>query len=278
MLFVGVMILHGNHRTGIFRCNMNNLVNRKPIVIFASMKKGIKKLLIVASVLLILIILALVSLDKFLMPWYVEAKQVELPNLVGMHKTQAIELLESLKLKPVTEGPRYDARFEVDHVLFQNPPAGRTVKENRRVYIHISGGEPLVKMPNLRQKTYRDARIILERLGLAIRNLEQVKSELPADIIVDQEFEEGTFLAKGDSIDLQISIGPRIGMIAVPSIIARSESEANRILRRNNLYIGKRTYVESTLLTNTIISQSPSEGYLLNIGDSVDVEIAINRR
>jgi beta-lactam-binding protein with PASTA domain len=242
------------------------------------MKKGIKKLLVVSAVLITIAIAAVISLNNFIMPWYVEAKQVELPNLVGMHKDQAIKTLESLNLKPVEEGPRFDARFEVDHVLFQNPSAGRKVKENRRVYIHISGGEPLVKMPNLRQKTFRDARITLDRLGLAIRDLEQIKSELPADIIVDQEFEEGTWLAKGDSIDLKISIGPRIGMIAVPNIIARSESDAIRILRRNNLFIGQRTYVESTLLTNTIISQSPSEGYLLNIGDSVDVEIAISRR
>lgn len=208
------------------------------------------------------------------MPWYVDAVEVELPNLIGMDKSEAVKLLDSLNLKPILEGPRYDARYDVDQIMFQNPSAGKTVKENRRIYLHFSGGEPLVKMPNLRQKTYRDARINLERIGLYIRNLEQVKSEFPSGIIIDQEFEEGSYLAKGDSVNLQISIGPRIGMIETPYIIGRSLKDAERILRRNNLNIGTLKYEDSPLLTNTVIDQYPSEGFLLSVDDSVDVWVA----
>jgi serine/threonine-protein kinase len=239
------------------------------------MKNKIKILLFIAIAIVVFIITGLLIFNNFIMPAYVSSVEVVLPNFMGMDKNEAIKILDSLKLKPVLEGPRYDARYEIDQVLFQNPSPGKLVKENRRVYLHISGGEQLVKMPNLRMKTYRDGRISLERLGLFVRSLERIRSEFPPDVIIDQEFEEGTSLSKGDSVSLQISIGARLGQIEVPYIIARSLSDTDKLLRRNNLYIGEITYVKSrTLLTNTIIDQYPPEGSLLGVGDSVDIWVA----
>ena len=250
------------------------MVNKKAFVIFVEMKKRIKIILITLFSLAILGFGSIIALNIYFMPWYVDAVEITMPNLVGMHKTEAIRILDSLKLKPVLGEPRYDARYDVDQVMFQNPKAGKTVKENRRVYLHISGGEPLVKMPNLRQKTARDAKINLERIGLYIRELEEVKSELPSGTIIDQEFEEGTFLAKGDSVTLQISIGARLGMIEVPKLLGKTLKDAERLLRMNSIYIGKITYIKHSLLPNTIIDQDPSEGVLISVGDSVNVKVA----
>ena len=67
-------------------------------------------------------------------------------------------------------------------------------------------------------------------------------------------------------------------MVRVPNLIAKSEKEAEKILRGNNLHLGIRTYIDSpTLLPNTIISQYPSQDYLVAIGDSVDVVVAKNK-
>ena len=152
------------------------------------------------------------------------------------------------------------------------------VKKNRRVYIHISGGEPLIQMPQLENKTLRDARVSLENIGLHVGTVEEIRSELPNGTIVEQEFDFGFKLEKGASVDLKVSIGPQIGMVRIPNLIAKSEKEAEKILRGNNLHLGKKTYIESpTLLPNTIISQYPSQDYLVAIGDSVDVVIAKNK-
>ncbi len=238
------------------------------------MKKQIKIILISLFSLIILGFGSIIAFDMYIMPMYVDAVEITLPDFVGMNKAEAIRILDSLKLKPVLGDPRYDARYEVDQVMFQNPKAGKTVKENRRVYLHISGGEPLVKMPNLRQKTARDAKINLERIGLYIRELEDVKSEYPNGTIVDQEFEEGTFLAKGDSVTLQISIGLRVGMIEVPKLLGKTLKDAERLLRMNSLNIGRISYYKNSLLPNTIVDQNPSEGVLINVGDSVNVKVA----
>ncbi|MCK5088183.1 MAG: PASTA domain-containing protein [Melioribacteraceae bacterium] len=239
------------------------------------MKKIIKKLLIFSSVIIILIVSSLLLLENVIMPSVVYSPEVKIPNLVGKDKYEAIAILKSVNLTPIELGPRYDERYEADQVIYQKPNAGTMVKEYRRVYIHISGGEPLVMMPQLVNRTLRDAELTIKRLGLNIRSTKDIRSELPAGVIVEQEYPDGYKLEKGDSVSLKISVGPQIGMIRVPNLIAKSEKEAERTLRRNNLKIGEKTYITSpTLLPNTVISQYPSQDFLLNIGDSVDVVIA----
>lgn len=220
-----------------------------------------------------LIVLVLI-VDNVILPWYVSAPENAIPNVVGMQKDEAIKILKDSKLNPILGEPRYDMRFPKDHIIFQKPDAGVIVKENRRVYLFISGGEPLIKIPTLVGKTYRDAKVTIERLGLIVGETEDVRSEFRANTVVSQEPPEGENIAKGSEINLKISIGPRIGMIRVPNILAKSLRTAETILRRNSLRIGKINYLESpSLLPNTIVDQYPSEDKLVSIGDSVDVVV-----
>lgn len=239
------------------------------------MKNRIKKWIIIGASLVAFLIISVVLFDKLFMPWFVDAPEVELPSLVGLHKSAALTILSNLKLNHSEIGPRYDANFDIDHVIYQRPAVGTKVKENRRIYLHISGGDPLIKMPNLINKTLRDAKVILERRGLFLRDIQQVRSELPANYVVDQEFVDGTNLAKGDSVDIKVSIGPRVGMVRVPNLIGKSLGEAERILRRNNLKLGVIKYqITPSILTNTVIEQLPSEDFLLSVADNVDVTVA----
>jgi eukaryotic-like serine/threonine-protein kinase len=243
------------------------------------MKKNIKRLIIVGIILGIIAVGAFFGINDYIMPSVVEAQELILPDIVGLNKFVAIKKLEELKLTPVEVGPRYDSRYEVDEVIFQKPYAGTMVKENRRVYIHISGGEPVIRMPQLIGKTLRDASLNLERIGLNVRDIEEVRSELPKGAIVEQEFAFQDELEKGDSVNLKISVGAQKGMVRVPNLIAKSEKEAVKILHKLSLKLGNKSYISSpTLLPNTIISQTPSQDFLLSIGESVDVVISKSSR
>ncbi len=243
------------------------------------MKKLIKKILILGIILSVLAVGAFFGINNYLMPAVVEAHELILPSVVGLNKADAIRKLEALKLTPIEVGPRFDSRYEVDEVIFQKPYAGTNVKENRRVYIHVSGGEPIIQMPQLIGKTFRGAELNLTRIGLFVGNLEDIRSELPMGTIVEQEFAFKDELEKGDSVDLKISVGPQKGMVRVPELISKSEKEAIKILHRLRLRLGKKTYRSSpTLLPNTIISQTPALNSLLSIGDSVNVIISKRSR
>ncbi|MEN8191624.1 MAG: PASTA domain-containing protein [Bacteroidota bacterium] len=242
------------------------------------MKILTKKIVIIPSIILFLVIIVLLIFDNVIMPSVVESSEVIMPNVVGLQKEEAIKILEDMHLTPIEVGPRFDSRFKEGDIIFQKPYEGVVVKENRRVYIHVSGGEPLIQMPQLVNKTLRDGKITIERLGLTVGKIAEVRNELPNGYIVEQEFDYGFKLEKGETVDLKVSIGPQIGMVRVPNLIAKSEKEAEKILRRNNLILGNKTFLNSpTLLPNTIISQYPSQDALVETGSSIDVVIAKNR-
>lgn len=238
------------------------------------MKKLLKRILIFSLSSFVILLALVLLIDKLLLPWYVSAEEYQVPDLVGKQKDEAVQLLESAGLNPILEGPRYDAEYPKDHVIFQKPLPGTNVKEGRRIYLFISGGESLIKVPLLFGKTYRDSKVTIERLGLVLGEVEETRSEMPAGRIIEQDPVEGIDVPRGTEIKLKVSIGPKMGMIRIPNLLGKPYKEAETLLRRNSLRFGKVTYLDSpSLLPNTIIDQYPAENKLVAVGDSVDVVV-----
>lgn len=211
-------------------------------------------------------------LDRFVFPWYVSSPETVVPDVVGLIENAAIERLEDVSLQPVIGDTTFDQRFPKGTIILQRPKAGEIVKEGRRVHLYISGGEPIVYVPQLRGKSIRDAKFSLERLGLKLGTVEEVTSNQPKDMIFDQQFTEGTPLKKGEAVGISVSIGSGLGEIVVPDLIGKSLTEAQMILADSSLRIGKINYQRSfSLLPNTILDQYPSKGNRVNKGDAVDL-------
>lgn len=221
---------------------------------------------------LILILGVLLVIDLLIMPFYVSGSEAKIPNVVGMNKDEAFNILEDADLSPVIQTTRYDEKYGKDRVIFQKPEANMLVKVGRRVYLTISGGEPLVRVPFLINKTIRDAQVTLDRAGLILGDIDSVESEMDANMIVEQQYFQGRELAKGSRVNVKISIGPQLGMVRVPSLIGHAFSEVENTLKTLSLRVGNKSYVRSSgYLPNTVIDQEPSEGSLIKVGDSVNV-------
>lgn len=238
------------------------------------MKKFLQKPFVKKSLwtLFILIIIVLL-MDNVVLPWYVSSPKEKVPDVVGKNQTEAVSLLESKDLEPVIGDTTYDEKFPEGSIIFQRPRAGETVKEGRRVYLFVSGGEPVVNVPDLKGKSVRDAKFSLERLGLKLGDVDQEPSSYPKDMIYDQEYAEGTPIKKGESVNVTVSIGTaQAGIIEVPDLIGKSLTEAEAILADSSLKVGKINYQQSfSLLPNTILDQYPSKGNKVNPGDAVDL-------
>lgn len=243
------------------------------------MKKYLKYLSSTAGIIVGVLIVLYVLADFIILPFYVSARELKVPNVVGLNKDAALKTLMDAGLKPIIQTSRFDERYEKDQVIYQTPNASTVVKENRRVYLTVSGGDPLVRMPSLINKTLRDAQLSLDRLGLLIGAIDSVESEAPAYTIIEQEYLEGKTLTKGTKIDIKLSIGPKIGMVRVPNLLGKSLSDAESILKTISLRLGTRIYeYRQSLLPNTILDQMPSEGSLLQLGDSVSVVISQSKK
>jgi serine/threonine-protein kinase len=151
--------------------------------------------------------------------------------------------------------------------------AGDVVKNGRRVYVFISGGEPYVNVPILKGRSLKEAKLSLGRVGLKLGLVSELASENPKNVIFDQQYAAGTSLRKGESVGITVSIGSfSEGDITVPDLIGKSLAEAEKLLADSSLKVGKVNYQNSfSLLPNTILDQYPSKGNKVNKGTVVDL-------
>lgn len=217
-------------------------------------------------------ILLVFVINNYVMPWYVNSPETKVPDVVGLQDTTAINILTTMGFEPTIIDTTYGGAYPAGTIFLQKPRPNKTVKRGRLIYLFVSGGEQTVTVPELIGKTVLDAKFALERIGLKLGRVEQLPSNKPEQMIIDQQFAEGTPLKKGNSVDVTVSAGRGGGHIVVPDLIGLSLSQAERILQDSSLTIGKINYQRSaTLLPNTVLDQYPSSGNKLNPGESVDL-------
>jgi serine/threonine-protein kinase len=221
------------------------------------------------------ILLALfVLLNYILLPMYVNhGSRHTVPRVVGLPFDQAKPKLDSAGLVAVEGDTRPDPTYPAGTVTAQNPQPGAAVKEGRRVYLTLSGGEVPVAVPLLRGKSARDARFALERNGLKLGAITYDYSEsFPENTIIDQSLRAETKVAKGTTVAVTVSKGRTDQEITVPSLIGKTLTEAEKILQGAGLNVGIVTSQPSfDLLPNTIVDQFPRPGESAKAGTEVDL-------
>lgn len=227
-----------------------------------------KNFILVSAGFLVLLLL----LDFLILPWWVNKSETKVPKVVGMNESEAMAILEGQDLNPIVSDTTFNESFPKGTIVLQKPEEGAVVKVGRRIYLIVSGGEPVVLVPMLKGKSVRDAKFSLERIGLKLGIVEQVPSNSPMNMIFDQEYVEGTPIKKGQSVGVFVSSGIESGAIIVPDLIGKSLMEAGKILADSLLKVGKINYqISFSLLPNTIIDQFPSKGNKLNKDEPVDL-------
>jgi beta-lactam-binding protein with PASTA domain len=236
---------------------------------FLSSKRA-KKLYLFLGGLIVLILLG----DNLVMPWLVSrGGVVEVPDVVGLRFERAQIVLDSLGLQTRESEVRPDLKYPLGTVVAQVPNMGSKVRSGRRIYLSVSGGEPVVEVPNLKGRSLRDAKFALERMGLGVGSTTYVPSEeFPPGTVVNQGSEPGIKIRKGNAVSVVISQGKVTDRITVPELLGKILPEAEKILAQRGLKVGNISYQENLeLLPNTVLAQYPRGGELVGLGQPVDL-------
>lgn len=218
-----------------------------------------------------------VLVNYIIMPLYVHrGRTLTIPNVTGVSIDSAIAILTNLDLSPVQSETRPDPKYTVGTVAQQNPEEGSMVKQGRRVYLTVSGGEQLVNVPSLRGMSTRDARFTLERYGFRLgRVLYDTSARYPENTIAAQSVPPQTKLSRGSKVGITISRGAIIEEVHVPEVVGKTLGEGEKVLVKANLKIGNITYqVSEDLVPNTIIDQFPRSGESVQRGQAIDLFVA----
>lgn len=158
-------------------------------------------------------------------------EEITVPNLGKLTIEQVEEKLDNLDLEYVLlDTLDYNKDFPKFAVVEQEPKAGAKVKANRKVYIKINAdGYAFVMLPDLIEKTYRQAEPTLKSIGLEVGSI-TYKPYLGKDMVLEmryngQKVKPGTKIMKTSKIDLVLGDGK----------VAFDETEIDSLLQQQEL-------------------------------------------
>ena len=139
--------------------------------------------------------------------------EITVPNLAKLTEEQVENKLGDLDLDYVLlDSVDYNSDFPKFSVVEQDPLPGAKVKEGRKVYIKINAsGFSSVKIPDLIDKTYREAVPTLKALGLEEGTITYIPN-LGKDMVLEMRFrgrnlKVGDRVLKASKIDLVLGDG-----------------------------------------------------------------------
>jgi serine/threonine-protein kinase len=204
-------------------------------------------------------------------------KTMTVPNVVNLPAEEAERVLKNtgLNFKWATEG-RYSFEIAVNNVLIQIPEAGRTVKENRTIFLTVSKGRQEVTIPDLRGASQRQAEISLQRLELLLGSkIEGAHAEIPKGVVIRTEPEAGKKLRIGSKVDIIISSGNSSGKVLLPNVQEMSLDKAKGIIQSLGFKIGEiKTVPYEEKLPNTVLESSPKSGEYLEIETIINLIVS----
>ena len=228
------------------------------------------------------LIFLVVFTDRIFLPLYIHHnKEVVLPDVVSKKYDEAKAILNSMDLKIIIEDRKSDDKFPPDVVLVQNPKGNSIVRKGRRVYVTLSTPENPVLVPSLIGNSEREAKIKINNAGLIIGIIEKdFSSFYPIGVIINQSPLAGTKVAKGQDVNITVSLGKFPDEIIVPDIEGKNLEIVKDQIKKAGLKIGRiYTIANNDLLPNTILgigykNEPITPGTPLKPGDSIDIVIS----
>jgi eukaryotic-like serine/threonine-protein kinase len=190
-------------------------------------------------------------------------RYIEVPNIEGMTKDQAQQVLKRMNLRAVINDSIYDTARDKGTVASQNPLPGAEVKRNRAIYLTTVAILPeMASMPDLTDLSFRQAQALLQTYGLNVGRLEYVPS-IARNAVLQQKYNNGTIqpgtqVEKGTRIDLVLGSGEGSSYVSVPLVIGKTREEAVRIINASSLNVGQEVFLDESMENVRVYRQSPN--------------------
>ncbi len=210
-------------------------------------------------------------------------REVEVPDIVNMPVEEAREALGRSELYLETASERYDDRIEKGRVQSQDPPAGATIKKDRKVRVTISLGPLEVPIPEVRGQTLRTAKITLQHSGIpAGRATFTHATDAPADTVLAQDplptddskadVPQGPGPRGEGAVDMLVSLGPATSSYVMPDLTDHSLAQVRAFADRAGLRLGAvRREPAGRAARGLVVRQYPKAGYRIGRQDIISL-------
>jgi serine/threonine-protein kinase len=195
--------------------------------------------------------------------------KVEVPDVKNKSRDEAIALITSAKLKYKVR-PVF-SKETADKVIAQYPEPGQKVLQGSTVQINVSKGLQPLTVPSVIGQQYDNASGTLQGQGFAVARRD-VDSSQPKDVVIDQQPKGGASLARGGTVILYVSKGPKESTI--PDVTSQDEASATQTLEQSGFVVDPQN--QDTTDPNQdgiVLSQDPPGGTKAKPGSTVTIVV-----
>ena len=193
--------------------------------------------------------------------------QVEVPDVVGKTRDDAVGTLTTAGLKPDVH--QVHSNKAPDTVTAQDPPAGTMILKGKRVRINVSSGPQPVSVPYVVGLSFDQASAQLQGAGFAVAR-KNVDSDQPKNNVVAQEPTGSA--APGATVTLSVSKGPK--QSTVPDVTNQDQDSATSTLESAGFKVSVQNQdVQDPGLDGIVLSQNPTGGTKAPQGSTVTITV-----
>jgi serine/threonine-protein kinase len=191
------------------------------------------------------------------------------PDVVGRSRDDAVAELTDRGLEGrVVEVP---SERPVNTVTGQSPKAGTRLDQGATVRINVSSGPKPVEVPSVEGQPFESANSQLLAVDFQVAR-QDVESDQPEGIVVDQDPEGGSPAPRGSTVTLSVSRGPTTA--PVPDVEDIDSATATSTLEGSGFQV--RVSFRDTddpALENIVLAQSPEAGAQAEPGSTVTITV-----
>ena len=198
--------------------------------------------------------------------------KTEVPDVSGDPADEAQQTLEDAGFD-VTATDQSSADVEAGIVIDTDPAAGESVQAGSGITMYVSSGVKQVAVPPLVGLTLGAAAQRIAAKGLEYNSTEE-ESDRPAGEVISQSPDAGTKVDPGSTIEMVVSSGQPDTSVTVPSVVGKTQSEAESMLTGLGLVVtvqDQDTTIEPQ--DGRVIDQSPDSGTSLPAGSQIVITV-----
>ncbi|MEU8620061.1 Stk1 family PASTA domain-containing Ser/Thr kinase [Streptomyces sp. NPDC048623] len=194
---------------------------------------------------------------------------VKVPNLKGTPLADARKVLAEEGLAPGLITYSFSDDVAQGAVIGSDPEPGTERSPDSAIALEVSKGRP-IDVPDVRGDAVASATAELQEAGLKVVVApERINSPEAAGTVAAQSLAEGSRAAKGDTITLTVSKGPR--MIEVPDVVGSTADEAKAELEGAGFAV--KVEKDFPFLGDTVVRQSVKGGGTAAEGSTITVTL-----
>jgi|DewCreStandDraft_4_1066084.scaffolds.fasta_scaffold10425_6 serine/threonine-protein kinase len=191
---------------------------------------------------------------------------IYMPDLKGLQLEQAKKITSKLGLELKIENEVDSNLFEKGTIISQDTPPKSKIKKGRIIYVVVSRGFQITKMPDITGMPVQKAIIELKNANLDIGLESSVSSFIfKENTIIAQSPLPGEDIPTGSKVNILKSTGQKKFNFLMPDFTNKNIKDVFATLKKYNLHINNLISADDeNLESGTIIKQEPQSGYLIN--------------